>query len=250
MQLLPELSYTNTMNWTVYELVEKLRSKHTLIALWLSAAILVVVLATVSHSAWNKRTTKKIDYTAQNVKPLQSGSKTSATNVERVVSANLFGNPTPVVAAVAPQTTLNLTLQGVLSATSPLLARAIIQAGNSPGALYSVGDVIQGAGASVEEIKPSEVLLNRAGAIERLPLNTIANSKGANITFGSVANQESAREVASFDSGERNNKASAKQARRSTESVRKPDSPIGERRKIKRPSFSGLERAIKRDRGT
>lgn len=92
-------------------------------------------------------------------------------NATDITSAKLFGDPSPnVVKRVAPKTTLNLKLQGILSASSSETARAIIATGNGKAKLYSIGDNIKGANASIDSINPNEVLLNRGGAIERLPL--------------------------------------------------------------------------------
>ena len=61
-------------------------------------------------------------------------------------------------AAVAPQTKLNLEFQGVLAASNPEMARAIIAVGSKEGRLYGVGAEIEGTNASIKTIEGNIVI--------------------------------------------------------------------------------------------
>lgn len=200
-----------------------------------SVAILLCLLVLTSIS-WNVITHKKLkadNYSPQEIAPIVA-SKSRGYRVDDIVKANLFGNPNPApVEKVITKTTLDLTLQGILSASDTQMARAIIRSGKSKSELYSIGEQIKGAGVSVEEIKFNEVLLNRNGAIESLSLNK-KKSKQTDSLFGpSVTAQNS------FE----NYEPPAGNIQRSTP---KPRSANGQRRAIKQPNFSGLDKALKK----
>ncbi len=219
---------------------------------WAACAALLITLILVVMDQWDQRSIKVKDYAAQNVTAFTANAQNRAIRSNIVTDGNLFGDSTPRVVTAAPQTTLNLTLKGILSANSPTMARAIIQSGTDASKLYSVGDNIRGSGANVEEIKADEVLLNRSGAIESLKLKKAGNRNGANIEFtsaiGNSTDDQSALVAAAqldqqrraSDFGNRDAQNSA----RSNRAARKSDSPNGPRRSIKRPTFSGLDKAI------
>ena len=171
---------------------------------------------------------------AENYAPqkLQSKQKKQRQNyrVNDIVKSNLFGNAKQkVTEKKAPKTTLNLTLLGVLSSTDSPIGRAIIKSGRSKEAeLYSIGDEIKGAGASIKEIRPLEVILNRNGAIESLPLNK-KSSKGNGFVFTPVTSDNAPGVI---DDEQSNNVRAT--------------SVNGEPRKIRKPNFSGLDRAIEK----
>jgi len=151
------------------------------IALVASLIFLLIFLITCGLSIRAQAKTKAENYEPQPIQSTNSRSSRPRYRINDVVSANLFGNPAPAVKKVvqnAPKTTLDLKLQGILSATNNKVARAIISSNNSKKAeLYSVGEDIKGAGASIKEIRAQEVILNRNGAIESLPLQK-RNAKG------------------------------------------------------------------------
>ena len=94
-------------------------------------------------------------------------------NIRQIVAAHLFGDSQPVrsqPAAVAPQTKLNLELQGVLAASNPDMARAIIAVGSKEGKLYGVGTEIEGTNASIKTIQGNVVILSRGGGTESLSM--------------------------------------------------------------------------------
>lgn len=221
------------------------------LALGISIAIALVILLLIILNTLESRKARAQDYAPQNITPLLQAEGAQGIRSDIVTRANLFGNAAPTLVA-APTTTLNLTLQGVLSANVPAYARAIIQAGKQASRLYSVGDEIKGSGAKLEEIRFNEVLLNRAGAIESLPLKKAGNMQGADIRFSKeVAAAEQAylsqpspltavqTSAAQGSRGERDKIRAELQRTRA-------DSPNGPRRDIKRPAFSGIDRAIKK----
>ncbi len=230
MELLNTISTSRT--WTLHG---------TKIAYSVAIVLLVLSLASVVWHANGQSKLKKQNYAPQQIAPIQTKVKESYRVVD-IVRANLFGNPSPskLVQKNAPKTTLDLTLQGILSATDENMARAIIMSGKRNSKLYSIGETIQGAGVSIEEIRASEVLLNRSGAIERLPL-----VKGK----GSTDGDNSIITYSNGSSGRAPNTELASNARASSgisRSTPRPRSANGERRKVKKPNFSGLDRALQK----
>jgi len=156
------------------------------IALAVSIILLLLFLVTSGFSIRAQAKTKAENYEPQPIQAVNTRNKRPRYRINDVVNANLFGNPAPAAKKVvknAPKTTLDLKLQGILSATDNSVARAIISSSkNKKAELYSVGENIKGAGASVKEIRAQEVILNRNGSIESLPLEKL-NSKGDNSIY-------------------------------------------------------------------
>ena len=126
-----------------------------------------------------------------------------------------------------------------MSASDTKMARAIIRSGKSKSELYSIGEKIKGAGVSVEDIKFNEVLLNRNGAIESLSLNKNSSKLSASIfTYTSQGSSGTAQNTYA------NPQVSIENT--TQRSTPKPRSENGQRRAIKQPNFSGLDRALKK----
>lgn len=196
----------------------------------LAAIILLLTIGSIGWHIYQSHQSKKADY--------QSSAPTTATQpvrtyrVNDIVSAHLFGDPTKAAQAVkaAPKTTLDLTLQGILSADNPEMARAIIAVSKGKGQLYQVGEKIEKANAKVKEIRTSEVLLDRNGAVESLPL--IKKTSSGNRSIVAYNDQSSPNSV-----GSRQNSA-AKKA---------PTPPrTAQPRAIKKPNFRGLDKALEK----
>jgi general secretion pathway protein C len=92
-----------------------------------------------------------------------------------LANSHLFGEAreeaaAPVVSTVeAPDTTLSLTLTGILAGGPK--GQAIISANRGPEKTYRVGDAIDNAdGALLHSVEPDRVLLNRNGTLEALRL--------------------------------------------------------------------------------
>lgn len=226
-------------------------NKHSILLAWAIAALLLLIVTTrIGWISYSQSKIKASNYQPQDLRPLSKPEKRSNLGKE-IMGANLFGNPNPPKVVVkAPKTTLNLKLQGILSATNPAMARAIIQGGKSKTAeLYSVGDSIKGAGASIKEIRENEVLLNRNGATESLPLvKSKSSGKGGDIITYSDNNSTA------FQDDNESKFASAASANRdvreiktaATDSFQRQRAQNGAPRKVRKPNFSGLDRALKK----
>jgi len=227
----------------------RLWNKYGTQLLWFVAILcLGIAVGRIGLSAYTQSKIKQVNYQSQEVKSLARNKRPSY-RINDIVSANLFGDPTPpkkVVVQKAPKTTLDLTLQGILWASEPELARAIIMTGKKNSELYSVGETIKGAGASVKEIRDGEVLLNRNGATESLPLVKKTTSGNRQlITF--VTPKSNFDEVASVGTTEKVSRfrANNQQARNNVTS-RAARAQKGKPRKIRKPNFSGLDNALKK----
>ncbi len=203
---------------------------------WALAALCLMLV--VMSVAWDARTQSRIkakNYAPQKL-PAIIKRQAQSYNAANIVRANLFGDstPKPVVVKAKP-TTLNLTLQGILAATDTNIARAIITSGKKKAGLYSVGEDINGVGASIKEIRADEVLLNRNGAIESLKIKKLNKGSKSIISY----NYDTTASVPTT--------ASAANIQTRTErQAPKPISPNGQPRKIRKPNFSGLDRALKK----
>ena len=208
-------------------------------ALGLAVLCLLGVIAAISWSTHSQLKVKQANYQPQEISAPKANKRPSY-RVEDIVAANLFGNPSPkVVVKKAPKTTLNLKLQGILSASDQSLARAIIQSGKKKSELYSVGEKIKNAGASIKEIRDGEVLLDRNGAIESLPLVKKLASGNKNIisyTESVAANNQNVAALTSSSGAVNNRRSNNTRAR----------SANGQPRKIRKPNFSGLDKALKK----
>jgi type II secretory pathway component PulC len=225
MELLNTISNNRTWN------------RHGLKIVYAVAVLLcLLIIASISWNVYSQSKLKSANYAPQQIAPIVRSTKQSY-RINDIVQANLFGNPNPApVKKVITKTTLDLTLQGILSATDEKMARAIIRSGKKKSELYSVGENIKGAGVSIEEIKISEVLINRNGAIESLPLNT----KSSKLTNSLISYNS---QGSSGTLSQSNSYSPASTTGRSTPKKR---SPNGQRRAIKKPNFSGLDRALKK----
>jgi len=99
-------------------------------------------------------------------------------DISSIVDAHLFGEasatPAPVVVESlvdAPDTTLSLSLTGILSSESSEYGGAIISASRGEEKTYFVGDTIESTGgATLHAVYGNRVILNRAGRLETLRL--------------------------------------------------------------------------------
>jgi len=195
--------------------------------------------------------TRADNYTPQQISPVTKVRK-APYQVRQIISAKLFGDatPAPVVVKKAPKTTLDLTLQGILWADDDSIARAIIQSGKKKSNLYSVGEKIEGAGAKVSEIREVEVILDRNGAAESLPLLKATSSGNRQII--TYANDDNLDIIADsldkdFIDSHGTSSPSSRESRAALgNSNVKARSPNGAPRKIRKPNFSGLDRALKK----
>lgn len=118
------------------------------------------------------------------------GSSQGTANLDHLRDTHLFGEApaeplveaAPIIDTVdAPDTTLNLTLSGVVVRELNDDSEAIIGTGrsNQPDQVYRVGDSIEGGnGADLYHVYADRVVLNRSGRLEtlRLPQDENANT--------------------------------------------------------------------------
>lgn len=102
-----------------------------------------------------------------------AGRAAASPRLESVAALNLFGTPEaaarPTAQINAPETSLNLTLRGLFAAARKEAAFAIIAEGAGNERHFRIGDKIAG-GATVQDILPDRVVLERAGRYETLRL--------------------------------------------------------------------------------
>lgn len=117
-------------------------------------------------------------------------------NLAAIKKAHLFGlasaGSTGKAPVNAPETHLNLTLDGVIAWNIPKLSRVLIRGSNGKEHHYSVGDTVTG-GATISAIYPDRVILKRGGGYETLRLVHTSASQvnhgsagGTNTTLGSA----------------------------------------------------------------
>lgn len=106
-----------------------------------------------------------------------------------LIGSQLFGEATeraaPIAAAVldAPDTTLSLTLKGILSKKDDPNGGATISSNRGEDRNYSVGQTIEGAdGATLHSVYWDRVLINRNGQLETLRLPKELTASGAGFT--------------------------------------------------------------------
>lgn len=229
----------------------RLWNKHGLKLAWLLAVLLfALILSSIGWTALNQTKSKRANYQPQEIAPISTARK-PASKVNDIVSANLFGDPTPPapVAKVAPKTTLNLTLEGVLWSSDNTFGRAIIVSGNKTAELYSIGEEIKGAGAKVEEIRDAEVILNRSGALESLPLNRLTDS--SNRIVVNFPNDPADGIIEDYEKTEsflRDTQSLQTRTalNRQSNTIQRTEANNGNNQRVRRPNFSGLDKALEK----
>ena len=101
----------------------------------------------------------------------------SGADFSSLVNSHLFGEaadgpaPAPTAVLDAPETTLSLTLKGILSREGDSNGGAIISTNRGEDRAYRVGQAIDGAdGATLHSVYSDRVLLDRGGRLETLRL--------------------------------------------------------------------------------
>jgi len=97
---------------------------------------------------------------------------------------------------------------------------------------------IKGAGATVQEIRSNEVILDRNGAAESLELSKKYKSDPSLISYAKDSNFDPTSSVQSASLN-----VEQGQSRRP---IIKPNSQNSQPRKIRKPNFSGLDRALQK----
>ena len=110
------------------------------------------------------------------VQPDNTSARSNGPNIESVIAARLFGvyqapaNPQTAALSSAPDTSLNLTLLGILAGSGEHDSRALIGQQSGEELPYSIGQDIV-AGVSLQAIFPDRVILSRNGSLETLRLD-------------------------------------------------------------------------------
>jgi len=226
--------------------------KHgTKVGIVLGALLLIFALASAYMDFQDQKKIKTENYSPQPV--TQRNNTIKQYNIRDIISANLFGNPAiKKPAKKAPKTTLDLTLQGILYTKESDVARAIVMVGRKKSGLYSVGEKIKGTNVSVKEIRDNEILLNRNGVTESLPLLKKTTSGDREIiTFQNEFDNNFDETYDDHGSGEDfyPDEASLEEAleyEEEFENTTPPSAGNTRARQIKKPNFSGLDRALEK----
>ena len=100
-----------------------------------------------------------------------------AFNPASVADLHLFGTPTGNTDVNAPETTLNLTLRGIVAATPDTKESLAIITSNGNGQMYAAGAQLPG-GAVIQSIYPDRVLLSLNGRMQTLRLPKASGGSG------------------------------------------------------------------------
>jgi len=103
------------------------------------------------------------------IKPLETDQGPAAPLKLSSATLSLFGEATEQVVeqVSAPETRLNLELQGVFTNENPALSSAIIAERGKSGELFSIGDRVPG-NALLHTVEPDHVLIKRGNRLEKL----------------------------------------------------------------------------------
>ncbi len=109
-----------------------------------------------------------------------SSNKTNKTiDVAKIQSLNLFGQYNESIADAAeieiemgnvPETTLNLTLSGLVASDEKSIAAAVIE-NQGKQETYGIGDIIIGTRANLEQVLMDRVIIKQSGRLETLMLD-------------------------------------------------------------------------------
>lgn len=212
----------------------------------LTLLAILCLLAVLGNGLYRAYDTYKDRKKAQQNAPLiERPTVKSEYSIDTVISTRLFGEQqvkkvVVELPKVAPETKLDISLEGLLSATNAVIARAIISVKKKKGGLYKVGDEIEGANATLEEIRPDGVLLNRNGVIENLAFikKTVSGNRAGNSFGGASPSANPGFTPRTRNQGINRSRPTNNdfdQARSSG------------RRAVKRPNFKGLDAAIERE---
>lgn len=113
-------------------------------------------------------------------------------DVAKIQSLNLFGqynegvDTTAIEMANVPETTLNLTLSGLVASDEKSIAAAIIE-NQGKQETYGIGDIINGTRANLEQVLMDRVIIKQSGRLETLMLDGFDYSQPAKGITNKVA---------------------------------------------------------------
>ncbi|WP_019027322.1 type II secretion system protein GspC [Colwellia piezophila] len=116
---------------------------------------------------------------------LNSNNRSTVVDVSKIQSLNLFGlygetavDQPEIEMAHVPETTLNLTLSGLVASDDQSIAAAIIE-NQGKQETYGIGDIIVGTRANLEQVLMDRVLIKHSGRLETLMLDGFDYSQPA-----------------------------------------------------------------------
>ena len=143
---------------------------------WINVLIILAISYTLAQLTWLLIPAETESYSPSvRTSTLQTKTQSdeSQAQIEQLYQAHLFGKYEAIISkavkTVAPDTRLNLELTGVLAADPMDNASAIISIGKRGNEdIYSIGDKV--SGATVKEIYPDHIIIERSGRLETLRL--------------------------------------------------------------------------------
>lgn len=161
---------------SLLEILAKLPQRK--IAQGVSALLLVYVAYLTAQLTWLIIPQDNSSYNSAGISYQPRGEESQfKVNIETLNALNLFGDhsaePVEVIEEDiqdAPETSLRLTLTGVVASDDKNLAAAIIEKSGSQET-YGVGDMITGTRALLEKVMPDRVLIKVSGRLETLMLD-------------------------------------------------------------------------------
>lgn len=125
---------------------------------------MVIVAALVSLELWTAVSAHLEEPASSNSQNIASAR--SATSVEQIVSADLFGHAANANANL-PETNLQVTLRAVFAASDPKAASAVIESNDGRTQIIKVGGTLDGS-TTLQAVHPNRVVLLRNGELETL----------------------------------------------------------------------------------
>jgi general secretion pathway protein C len=152
---------------------------NSLLPAWVSLIIVILIGWQLAKIIWmfvpGNAAGDRVDIPAGQ---LQVSANSSATNVQSIAEAQIFGEADPDVPADVPppiddgpidETNLRLVLKGTHASTDAALAVAIITDGGTEEIVYRIGDPVA-SGANLHAVNADHVVLDERGKLTRLDL--------------------------------------------------------------------------------
>jgi general secretion pathway protein C len=152
---------------------------HKRVAQIVIALLLVYIAYIFAKITWSvvpQAEPKQISSLARNMKTPNNDNKNKVVDVAKIQSLNLFGlynedvSEAQVVVDNVPETSLNLTLSGLVASDDKSLAAAIIE-NQGKQETYGIGDIIIGTRANLDQVFIDRVLIKQSGRLETLMLD-------------------------------------------------------------------------------
>lgn len=137
---------------------------------WATSVLVVAIGVTLAQLTWRVLPRPIASGTPPAIFPGSTSPATApAQRFSAVAGLHLFGQAAVAGSQIqAPETHLNFTLHGLFASNAPSDSFAIIAGGNGVELTYRVGDKI--GGATIHDILPNRVILERSGHYETLKL--------------------------------------------------------------------------------